>query len=67
MSVYMHVNVCTMIVPNDNAQGGDKILKGGDKILKGGSNALHLKRTLVGCLVSSGGRNRCGYGIFWHC
>ena len=22
MSVYMHVNACTMIVKNDNAQGG---------------------------------------------
>ena len=22
MSVYMHVNVCTMIAQNDNAQGG---------------------------------------------
>ena len=29
MSVYMHVDVCTMIVQNDNAQGwGHKILKG---------------------------------------
>ena len=24
VSVYMHINVCTMIVQNDNAQGGTK-------------------------------------------
>ena len=28
MLVYMHVNVCTVIVENDNAQGGHKIFKG---------------------------------------
>ena len=35
VSVYMHVNVCTMIVQNENAQGGHKILKGGIKFSRG--------------------------------
>ena len=44
VSVYVHVNVCTMIVQNGNAQGGTKSLMG-HKILKGGSCPLPLKTT----------------------
>ena len=39
VSVYMHINVCTMIVQNDNALGEHKILKE--------ANATPHKKTLV--------------------